>query len=211
MRKIICAILLFCLLLVACGSSSTPEPTATPVPTTPVQTLSVPEGFFTHMDPEGVFSILYPASWVLNQPPIFLLFSASLKNQEASVFIQLLPVPEATHDSAIKYAEEMVSRWQQSPNKYDLYAIEQRTAQGQEIATMEFMMTNPSGGKLHFLQAIMFAKNQVWTIVCSSVPELFDEYKKDFETIVDSLQIFKEFSPKETEVVPEPPPLRPVQ
>jgi hypothetical protein len=173
--------------------------TSTPEIKTIVIDKPVPATYTTYTDPNGLFTISYPADWEIPQEN---------KQQIAEVSSQVYQFLNGTIESQFTGGPLFTARKQQpfavinlGFSVHDLHptpgysnenlSIYKTTADSHNAILVECDGWDPDAGKFRVLSMKIILYQNSWQIQCSARPEDYAKWENDFRTIAGSLRILK--------------------
>lgn len=210
--SILCAVVVFALLIIAFGCAA-PAATPTPVATsTPVAEPAIPAHFSTYTK-QGIFSISYPPEWepVLSVIPeleqitkefiesvesglplerVSVIFFAGVPSEigyEPNVNLLIEYIPEvSSQDEAVEAEIRGLRRVVQDYHEFSRVTT---TIDGREATIIDCEATYTEMGKAHQLFMMTLVDKYVWVVTCTSSTDEFSRYEDDFYHMVKSLRI----------------------
>ena len=208
--------LLIVMASIACGAKPTEAPpTQIQAPTPPPVTTEPEKPNFTmYTDESGLFSISYPADWeqTTSEVPIgqkapeaINRLKSGLPIEEFSVIfmaeepgdgeyapyvnIGLEPVPPGV-STANQMVDSDLAAGRNNFADFQVLSRTKATVDGREAVIFDWKATvREDKYPLYSYQMYMLTDQAAWTVTCGTDPEIYTQWKNDFDTIVKSLRI----------------------
>jgi hypothetical protein len=211
--KLVCLVFIILALVAMMGCSLNQ---IIPSSTTSFVEPPVPANYHTYSDETSAFSISYPPEWEEAQSMLEQLDQTSkdvLKNLNSdlpidkvsiiffaglpveggyypNVNIALEPLPFGVRNQDQLADAEMLGIKNSIPD-FEEFSRTKTKINSIDASIIEYSCTFPNSPKAHNLVMCLYKGKICWTATCWCLPEDFDQWKGDFQSIVRSLRILK--------------------